>query len=149
MITLKSSLLSALLMILSFSVYAEDLGTHCWQQQPYNHLFCFAVNKVNEKYFALIGENIIPNEATYPIDGAGLFDDINNIFRIEFTQNLGESLVFENTAQINKETLSGTWRDDGGNQGDFQYLGVGPLSSEKIQDLATRSTKRKTIFIKP
>lgn len=131
-------------------VYAEDLGTHCWQQQPYNQLFCFAVNKVNEKYFSLIGENIIPNEAVYPIDGAGLFDEINGVFRIEFTQNLAESLVFENTAQINQETLSGTWRDDGGNQGNFQYLGTGPLSSEKIQELATRSTKkRKSLSFTP
>ncbi len=147
--TIKSFLFFAFLMITAFPTYAEDLGTHCWQQQPYNHVFCFAVNKVNEKYFALIGENIIPNEAIYPVDGAGLFDDINNIFRIEFTQNLGESLVFENTAKISKETLNGTWRDDGGNQGDFQYLGVGPLSAEQIQNLATRSTKRKTISIKP
>lgn len=137
-----------LLSIATISTYAEDLGTHCWQQQPYDHIFCFAVNKVNEKYFSLIGENIIPNEAVYPIDGSAIFDHINQVFRMEFTQNLGESLVFENTTQIDQKTLNGTWRDDGGNQGTFHYLGSGPLSEESIQAIATRSTKKRKLSTK-
>ncbi len=118
-------------------VMASSIGTHCWEQAPFAQILCFDVNDVNGRYFSLIGENIV-KEATYPVDGTALFDNNNNVFRISFTQNLGQNFVFENAVTIDPATLSGTWNDDGGNSGDFQYLGVAPLDPEKIKGITTR-----------
>ena len=134
---------------LSASLSAESLGTHCWQQQPYNQAFCFDVNNTNGKYFSLIGENIVPEEGTYPVQGAALLDEKISQFRLEFTQNLGGTLVYENTATINIENLSGDWRDDAGNEGNFQYLGTGPLDENQLKALSTRSKKSKAVKQQP
>lgn len=138
--SVKKSLI-VLFFIQSTPIFAESLGIHCWQQQPYNHAFCFDVNNTNGRYFSLIGENIIPTEGTYPLQGSALLDDTINQFRLEFTQNLGGTLVYENTATVDVESLNGSWQDDAGNEGDFQYLGVGPLDTEQLQALSTRSKK--------
>jgi hypothetical protein len=122
-------------------VMASSIGTHCWEQAPFAQIICFDVNNVNKRYFSLIGENIA-NEATYPVDGSALLDMNNNVFRISFTQNLGQNFVFENAVTINPATLSGTWSDDGGNSGDFKYLGVAPLDPEKMKSITTRKISR-------
>jgi len=124
-----------------FSAIAESLGTHCWQQAPFTHIVCFEVNGSGQ-YFSLIGENIVDG-ISYPIDGSALLDKSTNQFRMSFTQNLGGALVFENTVTLEPTTLSGTWSDDGGNDGEFQYLGVGPLAPEKIKSISTRRANAK------
>ena len=116
---------------------AKSLGTHCWQQAPFAHIVCFEVNKVNEQYFSLLGENII-KEATYPVMGSALYDNNNNVYRLSFTQNLGDTFVFENAVTLDPKTLSGSWTDDGGNVGEFQYLGIAPLNPNKIKEITTR-----------
>jgi hypothetical protein len=122
---------------------AQSLGTHCWQQAPFAHILCFDVNDVNGRYFTVVGENIVEG-ASYPVDGSALFDNNNNnnVFRLSFTQNLGGTFVFENAVTIDPTTLSGTWTDDGGNSGEFQYLGMGPLDPEKIKAITTRRGKK-------
>lgn len=107
---------------LPITVLAESLGTHCWRQDPTLHILCFEVD-MQGKYIALLGEDIIPGEARYPVRGTALFDESNDVYRIEFTQNLGGINVFENAATLDKNTLSGPWTDDGGENGTFQYLG--------------------------
>jgi hypothetical protein len=124
-------------------VAAESLGTHCWQQQPFVHIICFEVDNINGRYFSLIGEDITPEKNTYPLRGSALFDTSKDAFRLEFTQNLGSTSVFENTALLNKETLSGEWTDDGGNSGEFNYLGVGPLAQEVIDQLIPQNRSKK------
>jgi len=131
--------LNTILLMPSLAV-ADSLGTHCWQQTPFAHILCFEVNDVNGRYFSLIGENMTEN-ASYPVDGSALFDNNNGVFRLSFTQNLGDTFVFENAVTIDT-TLSGTWTDDGGNSGEFQYLGIGPLDPEKIKAILTRTTKK-------
>lgn len=127
---------------LTTTLSAESLGTHCWQQQPFNHAFCFEVNNTNGKYFSLIGENIIPEEGTYPLQGSALYDGKIDKFRLEFTQNLGDTLVYHNTATVDTENLNGNWQDDAGNQGDFHYLGNEPLNADQLKELSTRSNKK-------
>jgi hypothetical protein len=127
--------------IMPASGMADTLGTHCWQQTPFAHVLCFEVNNVNGRYFSLLGENIV-EEVSYPVNGSALLDAKNNKFRLSFTQNLGGTFVFENAVTLDPNTLSGQWTDDGGNSGDFQYLGIGPLDSEKITELTTRRAKK-------
>lgn len=126
------------------SLAAENLGIHCWQQKPYNHVFCFEVGNTNGKYFSLLGENTIPNEGTYPTQGSALLDEKLGKFRLEFKQNLGGLDVYENSAAISPENLSGTWSDDAGNAGDFQYLGTGPLDPATLGELTGSRKKPKT-----
>ncbi|MDY6991266.1 MAG: hypothetical protein SVR94_01500 [Pseudomonadota bacterium] len=129
-------------LICSFSLHAERLGIHCWRQQPFNHIFCFEVDNLNNQYFSLIGEDIIIGEGRYPVSGSAVFDATNGVYRLEFTQNLGNTFVFENTATIDSN-LNGQWNDDGGNSGDFLYLGPGPLTPETIEaQVSTRRNKR-------
>ncbi len=134
-------------LIISTSVTAQvddSLGNHCWQQAPFSQIICFEVN-ANGQYFSLIGENIVDGKH-YPLNGSALLDKQANQFRMSFTQNLGGEQVFENTVTLDPATLSGTWNDDGGNSGEFQYLGVGPLAPEKIETVTTRrATPRKNI----
>jgi len=102
---------------------AEEIGKHCWQQRPSEQTSCFSINRVSDLYFSLIGERNTPNQASTPLYGLALFDVSTQTFKLAFTQNAADSLVFENFAQISLKTLSGTWRDDKGNSGDFQYVG--------------------------
>ena len=127
--------------IMPFPVLADSLGTHCWQQEPFSHIICFEVNGKGQ-YFSLVGENIV-DETNYPIDGSALLDKSTGQFRMSFTQNLGGALVFENTVVLDPTTLNGTWSDDGGNEGEFQYLGIGPLDFEKIKTITTRRAKKR------
>jgi hypothetical protein len=126
---------------LATALSAESLGTHCWQQQPYDQAFCFEVNNTNGKYFSLIGENIIPEEGTYPLQGTALYDVKIVKFRLEFTQNLGGTLIYHNTAIVDPENLNGDWHDDAGNSGNFQYLGTDPLSAAQLKKLSTQGKK--------
>jgi hypothetical protein len=139
----------ALLKLLLFStglivttVSAASLGTHCWKQEPYAYILCFDVNDVNGKYFSLIGENIIPGKATYPVHGSALLDDKIGLFRLEFTQNLGDS-AFQNAVTIDRVNLNGSWTDDGGNKGDFKYVGSPPLDTAILNPSTTKSLKSK------
>jgi hypothetical protein len=125
-------------------VMADTIGTHCWQQAPFAHVLCFDINNVNGRYFSLIGENIV-EDASYPVNGSALFDEKNNKFRLSFTQNLGSTFVFENAVTLDTSTLTGQWTDDGGNSGDFQYLGIGPLDSEKLKELLTTPRTKKKV----
>jgi hypothetical protein len=93
--------LNGIMLIMPITVMADNLGTHCWQQVPFAQVFCFEVNNVNGRYFSLLGENIIEG-ATYPVDGSALLDQNNNVFRLSFTQNLGNTLVFENAVSIDQ-----------------------------------------------
>lgn len=122
-------------------VRAESLGTYCWEQAPFAHIFCFDV-EAKGQYFSLTGEDIA-KAARYPIGGTALFDIANNVYRLEFTQNLGNIEVYENTAEIDPLTLNGTWTDDGGNSGEFKHLGMGPLGEDKINELTNRRAPRK------
>lgn len=127
---------------LVIGVQAESLGIHCWRQQPFSHIFCFEVDNLNNQYFSLIGEDIVLGEGRYPVSGSAVFDADNNVYRLEFTQNLGNTFVFENAATLDND-LNGQWTDDGGNSGAFLYLGPGPLSPETIEAQAsTRRNKR-------
>ena len=137
--------LNTILLMPSLAV-ADSLGTHCWQQTPFTHILCFEANDVNGRYFSLIGENITEN-ASYPVNGSALFDNNKGVFRLSFTQNLGDTFVFENAVTIDT-TLNGTWTDDGGNAGEFQYLGIGPLDPEKIKSILRRSTRNKKVVRK-
>lgn len=121
---------------------AKSLGTHCWLQSPVNQILCFEVTDVNDKYYSLIGEDI-GEKAHYPVNGSGLFDEDNQIYRLEFTQNHGNINVYENAITLNPTTLDGNWTDDSGNEGEFQYLGTGPLDSDQIKTLTKRRAKRK------
>ncbi|OQW93283.1 MAG: hypothetical protein BWK79_11945 [Beggiatoa sp. IS2] len=134
---------------LSPSVWAESLGIHCWQQQPFAHIICFEVNNVNGRYFSAIGEDIAPAGSTYPLRGSALFDASKDAFRLEFTQNLGDTSVFENAVILDKDTLSGTWTDDGGNSGEFKYLGVGPLAPEVISQLLPQNRSKTRVRKNP
>jgi hypothetical protein len=125
------------------SVMAASIGTHCWEQQPFSHVFCFDANDLNGRYYSLVGEDIIPGEATYPVRGSALFDSQKGVLRVEFTQNLGQSYVFENTCILDASSLSGTWSDNGGNAGNFHYLGTGPLTLEQIKKLTKEGTRKK------
>ncbi len=141
--TIKPHLLSlGVIFATPFPAMAGSLGTHCWQQAPFAHVICFDVNDINGHYFSLIGENMI-EDASYPVNGAALFDTNNNVFRVTFTQNLGGNFVFENAVTIDPSTLNGTWTDDGGNSGDFQYLGAGPLDPNKIKALTKNRANKK------
>jgi hypothetical protein len=131
------------------TVQAESLGIHCWQQQPFVHIICFEIDNVNGRYFSAIGEDIAPEGGTYPLRGSALFDASKDAFRLEFTQNLGESSVFENAVVLHKETLSGTWSDDGGNSGEFKYLGVGPLAQDVINQLIPQNRSKIKIRKNP
>ncbi len=50
--------------------------------------------------------------------------------------------VLTTMVSLDPNHLSGTWSDD---EGEFQYLGVGPLAQEKIEAITTRrANKRKS-----
>ncbi|MEK8016887.1 MAG: hypothetical protein VSS75_008460, partial [Candidatus Parabeggiatoa sp.] len=61
-----------------------------------------------------------------------------NVYRLSFTQNMGDTFVFENAVSLDPTTLKGTWTDDGGNAGEFQYLGLAPLDPEQLKAITTR-----------
>lgn len=126
---------------------AKSLGIHCWLQSPVNQILCFEVNDINGKYYSLIGEDIGEKDH-YPVSGSALFDENNQIYRLEFTQNQGNINVFENAITLNTTTLSGNWTDDSGNEGEFQYLGTGPLDPDQIKTLTKPRAKEKKIIIK-
>ena len=121
---------------------AMSLGVHCWLQTPENHILCFEINDINGKYYSLIGEDI-GEQAHYPVSGSALLDETNQIYRLEFTQNQGSIYVYENTITLNTTNLSGNWTDDKGNEGEFQYLGTGPLDPDQIKTLTKPRAKRK------
>ncbi|HIE01093.1 MAG TPA: hypothetical protein EYP59_12540 [Thiotrichaceae bacterium] len=133
-----------LLITLPRFALAGSLGTHCWQQAPFAHVLCFEINDVNGRYFSLIGETIVEN-AEYPLHGSALLDNKNNVFRLSFTQNMGETFVFENAVSLDPTTLKGTWTDDGGNAGEFQYLGLAPLNPDKLKAITTRRANTQRI----
>lgn len=112
-----------LLVFISSPVIAEELGTHCWQQQPVNNTFCFSVNRINEQYFSLMGEMTMPTTTSHPVHGFAVTDRLNQLIWLTVTQDLGKSLIFNTPVQINALTLSGIWQDDKGSSGDFVYLG--------------------------
>ncbi len=141
---IKLLLLFFYMMFISLPLIASSLGTHCWQQVPFAHVVCFEVNDVNGHYFSLIGETIV-SDAQYPLDGSALFDGNNKLFRLSFTQNMGDIFVFENAVSIDPTSLSGTWIDDGGNFGEFQYLGVAPLDPDELKAITTRRAKKQRI----
>lgn len=120
-------LLSSFLSMIPLGVIADSLGIHCWQQNPVAHILCFEVDVIQGRYYSLIGEDMLPKEARYPVRGSALFDEFHDVFRLEFTQNLGGAFVFENSVTLDKQTLNGTWNDDSGSSGNFLYLGPGPL----------------------
>jgi len=132
------------MVFISQPLVAGSLGSHCWQQVPFAQVICFEVNDVNGRYFSLIGETIV-SDAKYPIDGSALFDDNKQLFRLSFTQNLGDIYVFENAVSIDPTSLSGTWTDDGGNSGEFQYLGLAPLEPEQLKAITTRRAQKQRI----
>lgn len=124
------------------AVSAANLGTgiQCWKQEPYAYILCFEVTDTNGQYFSLIGENIIPGKSTYPVHGSALFDSKNSLFRLEFTQNLGEN-AFQNAVTLDKETLTGAWTDNGGNLGAFNYVGSPPLDAVLLNPSTPRHLK--------
>jgi hypothetical protein len=110
-----------------------------------NRVLCFDVNNINGKYYSLTGEDI-GETARYPVAGSALKldeDETNQIYRLEFTQNQGGINVYENTITLNTTNLSGNWTDDSGNEGEFQYLGTGPLDPDQIKQLTKPRAKRK------
>jgi hypothetical protein len=135
---------SLLLFSLAQSAMAASLGSHCWQQLPFNHVLCFEINDINGRYFSLFGETIVDN-AQYPLHGSGLFDNNNNVFRFSLTQNMGDTYVFENAVSLDPNTLKGSWTDDGGNGGEFQYLGQAPLAPDKLKAITTPRSKKQRL----
>jgi len=132
---------STLLLLLPTLVTANTLGIHCWRQEPFSHVLCFEVEEIKARYYSLIGEDIVPAEARYPVRGSALFDETHEVFRLEFTQNLGGTFVFENSVTLDKNTLNGTWSDDSGSSGDFSYLGAGPVEVSPTPRLSKRILK--------
>jgi hypothetical protein len=145
-----SSIYFLLLIGLPNFTSATSLGVHCWLQKPENHILCFEVNDINGKYYSLNGEDIsettsedISQTVRYPVAGSALFDETKQVYRLEFTQNQGSIYVYENTITLNTTDLSGNWTDDKGNEGEFQYLGTGPLDPDQIKTLTKPRAKRK------
>lgn len=107
--------------VLPMTTMAKELtGSHCWQQTPFEDVLCFDIVKVKDDYYTLLGENVIPEEATYPVGGSALKNEQN--FQLQFVQNFGEGRVFKNAITLDEKTLEGTWSDNSGHQGDFKYL---------------------------
>ncbi len=132
-----------LLIILPNYAVAKSLGIHCWLQKPVAQVLCFEVNDVNGKYYSLVGEDIGATNR-YPVGGSALFDEDNQLYRLEFTQNHGTmNDIFENAITLYPNTLNGEWTDDAGNKGEFQYLGTGPLDPDQINTLTKPRAKRK------
>ena len=127
--SIKKYFLGSTLVLVSPNLIAENLGIYCWRQEPLSHVLCFAVEVIQGRYYSLIGEDLLPQEARYPVRGSALFDEFHGLFRLEFTQNLGGAFVFENSVTLDQHTLNGTWNDDSGSSGNFLYLGPGPLET--------------------
>jgi hypothetical protein len=139
-------------LLLATQAQAASLGVFCWQLSRTVEVVCFNIDNATQqaRTFALSGTQSIVGNYRYPTTGGIVFDEFAGIYRMNWFTYLNKEGEFDERiygADLNPQTLHGTYYSSSGSGGTMLFLGIGPRATTgSAQSIDENSMDQQTLL---
>jgi len=121
-------------LLLATQAQAASIGVFCWQLSPTVAVVCFNIDDSSQqaRTFTLTGTHSLAGTYRYPATGGVVFDEYAGVYRMNWSTYFNRNGNFDEEifgADLNPQTLHGTFFISQGTAGPLLFLGTGAAAA--------------------